>query len=85
MTFGTQVAARLGKDDVARLDELVATGRFESRAEAVRLAVVALLDSERRRAIGEAIVAGYERVPQTREELAAAETNLATLIAEEPW
>ncbi len=85
MSLGTQIAARLSEEDVAGLDELVETGQFESRAEAVRAAVAALLDAERRRSTGEAIVAGYREHPQTDAELAMAEANLRNLIAEEPW
>lgn len=67
------------------LDGLVREGRFTSRAEAVRTAVHAYLDVERRRVVGEAILDGYRRVPETDDELAAAEGNLRRLIAEEPW
>ena len=38
-----------------------------------------------RRAVGVAIVAGYQRVPETPEELRAAEENLRRLVVEEPW
>jgi Arc/MetJ-type ribon-helix-helix transcriptional regulator len=85
MAYGTQIATRLPDADVARLDDLVAQGRFESRADAVRAAVARFLDAERRRAIGEAIAEGYRRVPQTEDELAVAEANVRRLVTEEPW
>lgn len=43
------------------------------------------IESERRRRIGEAIVEGYKRIPQTEEELAWAADGAAAMIAEEPW
>lgn len=85
MASGTQLAAMFEDAAIAQLDELVATGRFASRAEAVRAAVHAYLDVERRRAAGQAIVDGYLRVPETNAEMATAEDNLRRLIAEEPW
>lgn len=85
MSYGTQIATRLSEDDVAQLDVLVAQGRFESRADAVRAAVASFLDAERRRRVGEAIAEGYRRLPQTDEELTVAEANVHRLVAEEPW
>lgn len=64
---------------------MVADGRFATRTDAVRSAISDLVEREHRSAVGEAIVAGYRRVPETAEELATAETNLRRLIAEEPW
>lgn len=85
MALGIQIAVRLEDDDVAGLDDLVSDGRFASRAEAVRAAVRRMLDAERRRAVGEAIADGYRRVPQSDDEVAAAEVNVRRLIEEEPW
>lgn len=85
MPFGTQIATRLPDGDVARLDALVEEGRYASRADAVRAAVATLLELERRRRVGQAIVDGYRRVPQTDTETAAAEANLRRLVSEEPW
>ncbi len=85
MPFGTQIAVRLDDELVERLDELISQGRFDSRAEAVRQAVGWMLEAERRRAVGEAIVEGYQRIPQTDEELAIAEANVRRLIDEESW
>ncbi|MEO6121758.1 MAG: hypothetical protein ABIW46_05730 [Acidimicrobiales bacterium] len=63
----------------------MAEGRFANRTEAVRFAISQLVEHERRCAVGEAIVAGYARFPETEEELATADANLRRLIAEEPW
>lgn len=85
MPDGIQVAVQIVGTDVARLDELVAQGRFASRAEALREGLAALLQGESRRRIGEAIADGYRRHPQTEEDEVAAEAKLRQLIAEEPW
>jgi Arc/MetJ-type ribon-helix-helix transcriptional regulator len=81
----TQVVTRLDDKLVADLDDLVAEGFVASRSEGVRVALEKLLDEQRRRRIGAEIVAGYERYPETDEELAQAEQATRTLIEEEPW
>jgi Arc/MetJ-type ribon-helix-helix transcriptional regulator len=58
-----QIAVRVEQGLVDGLDALVAAGRFETKADAIRAAIEALLDVDRRRRIGEAIVEGYRRVP----------------------
>lgn len=89
-----QIAVRIDQRLAERLDELVADGRFETKADAIRTAIEALVDVERRRKIGEAIVEGYRRIPQdidpdlesTLE--AAMHDLLSDLAAEEgdrPW
>lgn len=85
MSIGTQLAARFEPEVVAEVDRLIAEGHVGSRADALRLAVGAYLDAERRRRTGEAIVAGYQRTPQTDDEIAGAEASARAMIAEEPW
>ena len=80
-----QIAVRLPEELASSLDELVTVGRFSSRAEAVRTAIEELIDGERRRRIGQEIVAGYRRIPQTDEELAVAAASAVRSIEEEPW
>jgi Arc/MetJ-type ribon-helix-helix transcriptional regulator len=80
-----QVVTRLDDKLVAGLDDLVAEGFVASRSEGVRVALEKLLDEQRRLRIGAEIVAGYERYPETDEELAQAEQATRTLIEEEPW
>ena len=50
--------------DVAALDELVATGRFASRSDALRAGLASLLRAEREREIDEAYRRGYGKQPQ---------------------
>ncbi|MFN8234126.1 MAG: ribbon-helix-helix domain-containing protein [Actinomycetota bacterium] len=59
-----QIAVRLPTTLLDQIDGLVAAGRFETRAEAIRAGIEALVDRERRDRIGRAIVEGYRRVPQ---------------------
>lgn len=80
-----QVVTRLNDQLVADLDSLVASGDFASRSEGVRVALERLVDEQRRRRIGAEIVAGYERCPETDEEIAHAERLTRASIAEEPW
>ncbi len=80
-----QVVTRLDDKLVADLDELVADGFVASRSEGVRVALEKLVDEQRRHRIGSEIVAGYERQPQTDEELAGLDAATRALITEEPW
>ena len=83
--MSTQIAVRIPDELIVELDLLVHEGPFESRADAVRRALEALVDLERRRRTGEAIAEGYRRVPQTDEDLDVAMANALRSIDEEPW
>jgi len=80
-----QFAIRMSDELASSLDELVSSGRFATRAEAVRAAIERLLDAERRHEIGRRIVQGYTDVPQTDAEVAAATESAVRSIEEEPW
>jgi Arc/MetJ-type ribon-helix-helix transcriptional regulator len=80
-----QIAVRLPKDLLAKLDDLVRSGRYESRAAAVRAGIEAIARIERRREIDRSIVEGYERTPPLLVEEAAALESLREAIEEEPW
>lgn len=62
-----QIAVRLPAQLLVEIDTLVDAGRFETRAEAVRAGIEQLVDGERRRRIGDAIVQGYTRRPQAED------------------
>jgi Arc/MetJ-type ribon-helix-helix transcriptional regulator len=73
-------------DSVAHaIDELVERGVFASRSEAVRAGLEAVVDRERRDALGRAIVDGYRRIPQEADDLAWPDAATSATIAEEPW
>ena len=80
-----QFAIRMSDELASSLDELVSSGRFATRAEAVRAAIERLLDAERRHEIGRRIVQGYTDVPQTDGEVTAATEAAVRSIQEEPW
>ncbi|MGH2722699.1 MAG: ribbon-helix-helix domain-containing protein [Actinomycetota bacterium] len=84
MTTG-QVAVRVPEDLLARVDELVERGVFESRAAALRAGLEIVTSLEHRRAVDRAIVEGYDRVPPAAVEEAAALASLREAIAGEPW
>ena len=80
-----QIAIRIPDDLAAGLDALVSSGRFETKADAVRTALEALIDAERRAEVGRQIVEGYRRVPQEDADVTAAGQAAARAIDEEPW
>ena len=80
-----QIAVRIPDRLANDLGAMVESGRFATKAEAVRHAIETLVDEERRRHVGEQIVEGYLRIPQTDEEVAAATVAAIRSIEEEPW
>ena len=76
-----QIAVRLSAEELQRLDELVRTGRFASRADAIRAGIAALAANE----IDAQIVEAYRRQPQEDWELELAERSARAMIAAEPW
>jgi Arc/MetJ-type ribon-helix-helix transcriptional regulator len=83
--MSTQLAVRLSDEDLAALDKAIASGRFPSRAAAVREGLSRLLGEEREREIEEAYRRGYGTHPQ---EAWVGEVGLAgfaaLVAAEEP-
>jgi len=80
-----QFVIRIDDDLAKEIDALVMEGVAESRSDAVRRALRALVERHHRRRIGEAIVAGYRSQPQTEEEIGWADEASIRMIAEEPW
>lgn len=73
-------------DDLARaIDELVEQGVFESRSDAVRQGLAAVMDAHRRAEIGRQIIEGYRAIPETAAEMELAEISAKAMIAAEPW
>ena len=80
-----QFVTRLEDSLAERVDSLVEAGVLASRSEAVRLGLEALTDRLERERIGRQIVEGYQRMPETEEELAWADQSLEEMLSEEPW
>jgi Arc/MetJ-type ribon-helix-helix transcriptional regulator len=80
-----QIAIRIPSALAEQLEGLVASGRFDTKADAVRAALEALVDAERRADVGRRIVEGYRKVPQEDVDVAAAVEAASRSIDEEPW
>jgi len=80
----TQTLVQLSRSLLNRLDERAAReGR--SRSALIRDAIDAYLYDEKEARIDREIREGYERIPQTDEEVAWAESSAREAIEEEPW
>jgi Arc/MetJ-type ribon-helix-helix transcriptional regulator len=80
-----QIAVRIPDALAESLEELVTSGRFETKAEAVRTALEVLVEAERRGRVGALIADAYRRVPQGDQEVEAATSAAIRSIHEEPW
>ena len=80
-----QVAVRIPEQLLARLDDLVSRGVYESRAAAVRSGIEAIIEGQSRREMDRVVVDGYRRIPPTEAEGAGALASLREAIIEEPW
>ena len=80
-----QIAIRIPRALAEQLESLVASGRFDTKADAVRSALETLVDAERRADLGRRIVEGYQRVPQDEADVATAHQAATRAIDEEPW
>jgi Arc/MetJ-type ribon-helix-helix transcriptional regulator len=81
----SQIALKLPDEILARIDELVGAGRFESRSHVVRAGIDVIIVHEQRRSIDEAYRNGYLANPDTPEEIAEAMRLSIASIEEEPW
>ena len=83
-TSRTQTLVQLNEELLRRLDERAAReGR--SRSSLIREAIETYMVDEARDEISRQIVAGYERIPVTDEEMAWAEASAREMIRDEPW
>jgi Arc/MetJ-type ribon-helix-helix transcriptional regulator len=80
-----QLVTRVPDDVIAAVDDLVRAGVFRSRSDAVRAGLAAVVDQQRRQAVGQAIAEGYRRVPQEDGDRLWSDAASAAMIAEEPW
>jgi Arc/MetJ-type ribon-helix-helix transcriptional regulator len=80
-----RIAVRISSELAASLNELVSERRFETKADAIRSAISALVEEERRRRVGERIAEGYRRMQQTDDEVGATTQAAVGSIHQEPW
>ena len=80
-----QLVTRIDPELAAAVDGLIARGVVTNRSEAVRLGLEQLVERVRRTEIGTRIVEGYQRIPQSEEELERATQSLQALLDEESW
>lgn len=81
----SQLVTRIDDEMADAIHALIASGEFASRSDVVREGVARLVDERRRRAIGEQIIAGYDRLPESPDELRQAEVAARAMIDDEPW
>lgn len=80
-----QLVTRIDDELAARVDELVAAGVIESRSDAVRRGLRAIVEEHRRRQTAEAIIRGYRDIPQAEGEGGWSDAATVRMIADEPW
>ena len=80
-----QVVTRIPEELANAVDQLVEDGFVASRSEAVRQALSELVDRHRRHKVGQAIVDGYEKIPQTDADNMWSDRATIDMILEEPW
>jgi Arc/MetJ-type ribon-helix-helix transcriptional regulator len=85
MTTMGQFVTRIDDDLARAIDDLVEEGVFESRSDAVRQGLAAIMDTHRRTRIGRQIIEGYRKFPETAAEMELAEAVATLMIAAEPW
>jgi len=83
--YVSQLVTRVDDELVEQIDALVSEGVVDSRSDAVRQALRALVDSHRRRRIVEATLAAYTAQPQTEDEVGWSHDATVRMIEEEPW
>jgi len=83
--MSTQLAIRLPDETLEGLDWVVARCEYSSRTEAMRAAIEALINSERRKQIDEQYAAAYTRLPQTDDELAHLDHQSFAHLDDEDW
>lgn len=80
----TQIAVRIPDDLLAHLDDRI-PGQFANRADAVRAAILALVESETPQDREDRHRKGWIAHPFTAAEERSMRRDAESLIAEEPW
>ncbi len=80
-----QLVTKVDDATADAIDELIASGQFASRSEVVRAGLVHVVEEARRVAMRNSIRSGYQRIPETAEEIEHARRATVAMIAEESW
>ena len=80
-----QIAVKLPDDLVGEVDRLVQRGDFDSRSQAVRRGLEAMVADRRRQELDRRYRDAMSRLPETEEEMAEATRSAVDAIHEEPW
>jgi len=81
----TQIAVKLPDRLVGELDRLVEAGAFDSRSQAVRSGLEAMVASRRREDVDRQYRDADARLPETDAELSDAQRLAVGAIHDEPW
>ena len=81
----SQIAVKLPAEMVAAVDELVRSGRFDSRSQAVRAGIDLVVRRARSDLVDQAFVDGFRDHPERPDELAEARRLALDAIEDEPW
>ena len=80
-----QLAVKLPDDLVDELDRLVQAGAFDSRSQAIRTGIEAMVARHRRQEIDQRFRDGAARFPETIEDIDEATALAISSIDDEPW
>ena len=80
-----QIAVKLPDDLVDELDRLVQGGTFDSRSQAIRTGIEAMVARQRRQEVDQRFRDGAARLPETIEEIDEATALAISSIHDEPW
>ncbi len=80
-----QIAVKLPEALASQLDELVRSGDFESRSQAVRAGLETILVEREREQLRTRYRDAFAQHPETPQELAEATRLAREAIEEEPW
>jgi Arc/MetJ-type ribon-helix-helix transcriptional regulator len=80
-----QIAVKLPDDLVDELDRLVQGGTFDSRSQAIRTGIEAIVARQHRQEIDQRFRDGAARLPETTEDIDEATALAISSIREEPW
>ncbi len=81
----TQLVTRVDDELMDRVDLVISWGDMQNRSEFVRQALTELVERKMRERVGQQIVDGYRRLPQTEAEIGDTSRVAVDMISEEPW